>query len=188
MNTALEKQTLRREVLARRAAMSEPERAGKSARLCRLLSSLPELDGVRTVLGYSPHGGECDLRALYDALRARGVTLAFPVAGADGAMEAYVPGGALIRGRFGILEPDPANARLLDPAALDVVLVPCAGFDGTLRRLGRGGGYYDRYLPRCGRAAAILTGFETQRLPRVPCEGHDAAFSLLVTEAGVFRK
>ena len=73
-------------------------------------------------------------------------------------------------------------------AVLDAVLVPCAAFDGDGNRLGRGGGYYDRYLARCPQAAAILTAFEAQRLPRVPREAHDLRFSLLVTEAGVFRK
>ena len=61
-------------------------------------------------------------------------------------------------------------------------------FDENGTRLGRGGGYYDRYLPRCARAKAILAAFEPQRLPRVPCEAHDLSFSLLVTEKGVFRK
>ena len=188
MSTALEKQNLRREALARRDALGERERDAKSLRLCRALDTLGELRGARLVLCYCPHGSECDLSLLYASLRERGVTLAFPAAGADGTMEAYVPGAALIRGRFDIPEPDPARSRLVDPAELDAVLVPCAGFDGALHRLGHGGGYYDRYLPRCPRAAAILTAFEAQRLASVPHESHDIAFSLLVTEAGVFRK
>ncbi|MBQ1576312.1 MAG: 5-formyltetrahydrofolate cyclo-ligase, partial [Oscillospiraceae bacterium] len=79
-------------------------------------------------------------------------------------------------------------SRRLEPEALDAVLVPCVGFDGALRRLGHGMGFYDRYLARCPRAAAILTAFEAQRLACVPTEPHDRAFSVLVTERGVFRK
>ena len=67
------------------------------------------------------------------------------------------------------------------------MLVPCAGFDADGNRLGRGGGYYDRYLSRCPQAAAILTAFEAQRLEHVPREEHDLAFSLTVTEKGLFR-
>jgi len=48
-------------------------------------------------------------------------------------------------------------------------------------------GFYDRYLVRCVQAAAILTAFEAQRLVCVPAEMHDRAFSVLVTERGVFR-
>ena len=188
MDISLEKTKLRREAFARRDAMSEAERDAKSLLLCRALETLDELRCVRAVMGYMPHGSECDLSLLYAALRERGVLLALPVARADGEMDAYVPFGALVRGRFGIPEPDPARSRLVDPAALDAVLVPCAGFDGAFGRLGHGGGYYDRYLLRCPQAAAILTAFETQRLERVPREEHDLVFSLLVTDAGVFRK
>ena len=123
MSTALEKQNLRREALARRDALGERERDAKSLRLCRALDTLGELRGARLVLCYCPHGSECDLSLLYASLRERGVTLAFPAAGADGTMEAYVPGAALIRGRFGIPEPDPARSRLVDPAELDAVLI-----------------------------------------------------------------
>ena len=120
-------------------------------------------------------------------LAARGVTLAYPVAGEGGQMEAYVPGGALVPGRFSIPEPQAETSLRLTPEELDAGFVPCAGFDGEGKRLGRGGGYYDRYLLRCPQAAAILTAFEAQRLLDVPREAHDLSFSLLVTEAGVFR-
>ena len=113
----------------------------------------------------------------------------FPsVTAADGGMEAYVPEGDLAPGLFGVPEPDPRLSRRLTPEELDAVLVPCVGFDGALRRLGHGMGFYDRYLARCRRAAAILTAFEAQRLVHVPTEPHDRAFSVLVTERGVFRK
>ena len=139
------------------------------------------------MLGYIPAGSECDLRPFYETLRQRGVTLAFPVTAADGGMEAYVPVGDLVPGLFGVPEPDPLLSRRLEPEALDAVLVPCVGFDASLRRLGHGMGFYDRYLARCGRAAAILTAFEVQLLACVPTEPHDRAFSVLVTERGVFR-
>ena len=186
MSTALEKQNLRREALARRDALGERERDAKSLRLCRALDTLGELRGARLVLCYCPHGSECDLSLLYASLRERGVTLAFPAAGADGTMEAYVPGAALIRGRFGIPEPDPARSRLVDPAELDAVLVPCAGFDGALHRLGHGGGYYDRYLPRCERALRVCAAFACQERPSVVRGTHDLRMQRIVTESDVF--
>ncbi len=186
MELAEEKRNLRRLALERRGAMSKADRVAASAALCRLLASLSELRQARTVLGYVPIGSECDLSALYETLVSRGVTLAFPVTAPGGEMEAFVPGGALIPGRFSIPEPDPALSRRLSPAELDVVLAPCAAFDAQGRRLGRGGGYYDRYLLRCPQATAILTAFEAQRLPHIPCATHDLSFSLVVTEDGAF--
>ena len=188
MELAEKKRELRRLALGRRDALSASERAAASRAVCRSLEELPELRGAKTVLGYAAVGSECDLAALYASLAERGVTLAFPVCGEDGRMEAFVPAGALVPGRFSIPEPDPAASRRLAPEELDAVLVPCAGFDAEGKRLGRGGGYYDRYLARCPQAAAILTAFETQRLAYVPFGEHDMSFSVLVTENGVLRR
>ena len=183
-----EKALLRAEALARRKALPSRERERLSLAVCRALEGLEELRDGKTVFGYVPSGSECDLRPFYETLRRKGVTLAFPVTLSGGEMEAYVPGGAFIAGSLGIPEPDPTRSRLLSPEELDAVLVPCVAFDAQLRRLGHGKGYYDRYLARCPRAAAILTAFEAQRLPNVPCEAHDLFCSILVTEAGVVRK
>lgn len=188
MDVLQEKKALRRLARARRDAMPPDERAAAERALCALLSELPELRSAKTVLGYAAVGSEAALGALYAAVRSRGAVLAFPVTDAEGRMEAYVPAGPLAPGRFAIPEPDPARSRLVPSGALDAVLVPCLGFDAALRRLGQGGGFYDRYLLRCPQAALVLTAFESQRLSAVPVEPHDLAFSLLVTEAGVFRK
>lgn len=187
MELSEKKSESRRLALAGRDAMSPEERASASLAICRLLDGLPELRGVKTVLGYISDGSECDLGELYESLLRRGVTLAFPVTASGGRMDAFVPAGELIPGRFSIPEPDPALSRFLPPEEIGAVLVPCAGFDADGNRLGRGGGYYDRYLSRCPQAAAVLTAFEAQRLEHVPREAHDLAFSLTVTEKGIFR-
>lgn len=188
MEVKNEKDAGRALALSRRRALGAEEREAGSLLICRALARLPELRSARIVLGYVPAGSECDLRPLYETLRQKGVTLAFPVTAEDGVMEACVPEGGLVPGRFGIPEPEEGRSRRLAPEELDAVLVPCVGFDDDLRRLGHGLGYYDRYLARCTRAAAILTAFEAQRLAAVPTEAHDRAFSVLVTERGVFRK
>ena len=188
MERQAEKAACRALALSRRRALAPEERRARSLQICRALEGLEELRGLRTVLGYVPSGSECDLRPFYETLRKRGVSVAFPVTLSGGEMEAYVPVGPLLPGRCGIPEPDAAVSRLIPPEELDAVLVPCVGFDDTLCRLGHGMGYYDRYLPRCTRAAAILTAFEAQRLERVPTEPHDFFFRAAVTEKGVFRK
>lgn len=170
--------------LARRRGLDPRDREAYSAAICAKLRDLPALRDAQTVLSYLPTWDEPDLTAFHRWLEAQGKALAFPVVGPDGSMEAMIPQGeaALEPGPYGILRPVPAKSRRVDPAELDAVIVPCVGFDGQGGRLGHGGGYYDRYLPRCPRALHILTAFEVQRLPAVASQRTDRPIPLVVTE------
>jgi 5-formyltetrahydrofolate cyclo-ligase len=69
---------------------------------------------------------------------------------------------------------------------IEWVLVPGVAFDIDGRRLGYGGGYYDRLLPLLPRAAARIAGaFEVQLVPEVPAAPHDLSVDYVVTEARV---
>lgn len=87
----------------------------------------------------------------------------------------------LIKGRFGILEP-PASDPVAAPTALDLILVPGVAFDRAGGRLGRGRGYYDRFL---AATSAIKVGvcFEERLVPEVPCEAHDIRMDAILTPA-----
>ena len=74
----------------------------------------------------------------------------------------------------------------MDPAEIDLVLVPGLAFDAAGGRLGRGGGFYDRFLATLGPAAArVGVAFDAQILPEVPTDGLDARMSCVVTDARV---
>ena len=100
-------------------------------------------------------------------------------------MEAAVPDtpDAFVKGKFDILSPDPKRSRIIPPEEIDVVLVPCVGFDGKGNRLGHGGGYYDRYLPRCPQTTKTLVAFEAQKLDAVCVGENDVAMDFIVTES-----
>jgi 5-formyltetrahydrofolate cyclo-ligase len=93
----------------------------------------------------------------------------------------------LKRGTLGIWEPVADPLRAVRPAELSLILVPGLAFseeDGC--RLGRGGGFYDRFLDRpdvVARRVGIC--FEAQLFPHIPCEGHDARVGTVVTEQRV---
>ena len=79
-------------------------------------------------------------------------------------------------------------------APIDLIVMPGLGFDSQGRRLGRGGGYYDKFISFCAEKAArkgwtppLLAGlaFQTQIVSDVPCDAHDQPVDVLVTAEGV---
>lgn len=183
-----EKEVQRALALARRRALTAAERSVHSAAICEHLATLPILQNAKRILSYMATSDEADLSAFHTRAAGEGKTLAFPVSGPGGHMAAYVPVGpdSWQRGRFGILAPIPEFSRLMLPEELDAVILPCVAFDGHGRRLGHGGGYYDRYLPQCLRAARVLVAFEVQRVDWVAAEPWDQAVDAVVTQAGVW--
>jgi len=117
-------------------------------------------------------------------LAASGARLALPHVTPDGLVfREWTPGAPLVRGNFGLSEPDPA----LPEVAPDALLVPLAAFDRSGRRLGYGRGYYDGAIARLSEGRTLLTVgicFAAQEVPEVPVEPHDRSLSAIVTEAG----
>ncbi len=179
------KQEQRAIALSARRAMSGNARASASAAICKRLLTLPQVQRAKTVLSYMALYDEVDLRAVNEALSDRGVRLVFPVSLPHGIMAVYEPCG-WHTGPYGIREPDVSLSIPVPPEEIDLALVPCVGFDEMRSRLGHGAGYYDRYLPRCEKAAFIAVAFECQRLPAIVCEEHDRHMDAVVTEDQIY--
>ncbi len=88
-------------------------------------------------------------------------------------------------GRFGIWEP-PSDCPV-HAGQIDLVLVPGLAFDAEGRRLGKGGGYYDRFLTAARRAVRCAVALERQIVDRVPTTQTDVLMDILVTERRVLR-
>ena len=145
------------------------------------LERLPELRRAGTVLLYAASGQEADPGGLLPTLLARGVRTLYPrVRGAHLELVDARDLRALQLGYRGIAEP---VGRAVDPAVVDVALVPGVAFDLRGGRLGQGGGHYDRLLAALP-STAVRVGlcFACQVVTRVPREPHDAAVDLLVTD------
>ncbi len=86
-------------------------------------------------------------------------------------------------GPFGILEPDPKITKRVSPKKADCVLVPGLAFDLKNRRLGRGAGFYDRFLKKLRpRTPKIGLAFSFQVVSEVPHEKHDVTLDRVLTE------
>ncbi len=88
----------------------------------------------------------------------------------------------LRKGAYGILEPKPSRSRLGKPASIELAFVPGLGFDRKGRRLGRGAGYFDRFLARLSGAEKIGLAFRCQMVKRVPVAKHDLPVDQVITE------
>lgn len=154
---------LRRQMRQARSGLSAGQRITAAEAVAVSLEQLPEFLTDRRIAGYWASGGELPLAAVLGGLRARGQQFHLPVLGSDRLLR-FAPwrmGEPVTPNRHGIPEPS-SPERLLEADALDVVLVPLLAFDRTGRRLGQGGGWYDRSFAflagRSHQARPVLVG------------------------------
>jgi 5-formyltetrahydrofolate cyclo-ligase len=178
------RRALRAELRAAReasvAGLAGPVRAALAAALAeRILAHLPRQPGILGV--HAAMGSEIDPAAAAGKAAARGWTLAFPrVRGAAPlAFHAARPE-SLVPGFKGIPEPE----ALLPEVRPDVLLVPLLAADPEGRRLGQGGGHYDRTLAALrahGPLLAIGIAWDMQILPHLDAMPHDEPLDAVAT-------
>lgn len=136
-----------------------PDRAERSQRLWSFVREIEAVRQARTVMVFESIAGEPVTAPFIDWCRAEGKTVVLP-------------------------EDEPApDAGVVD---VDVVVVPGLAFTVSGERLGQGGGWYDRFLPRVRPGCVTIgVGFEPQLVETVPVEPHDVRLDLVVTDIGV---
>jgi 5-formyltetrahydrofolate cyclo-ligase len=126
-----------------------------------------------TVAAYVSFGTEPATPATLAGWLSRGVRVLLPVVLPDRDLEFRVYDGALVSGRLGMACPPP-SAPIVPLADASVVVVPALACDRRGRRLGRGGGYYDRALPMVAADALTVAVVHPEELwSEVPVEEHD---------------
>ena len=150
-----------------------------SSHLSPLTSHLSPLTShhFNTIMAYWPLPDEVDIRPLIQWLVGQGRTVVLPKVTGDETMELrrYTSQADLAEGAFHILEP--VGEPFTDYDQIDVVLVPGMAFDAAGHRLGRGRGYYDRFLS--SHLSPLLVGvcFPFQRVAEVPTEDYDVCMN-----------
>jgi len=136
------------------------------------------------VLAFVGVGAEPDTSGLFELLRNRRCTILLPRVEGEHMVAVAVaedrPNAALHPGAFGI--PEPVGPPV-DPATIDIVIVPGLSFTRDGRRLGQGGGFYDRFLPLVrDDCRTIGVCFGEQLVDDLPCEAHDRILDDVVTD------
>lgn len=182
-----EKERLRRQMRERLDKMDPAALEESGGRIGEALLGLPEWRRARTLFIYVSIAGEPDTHRLIRQALAQGKRVAVPRCLPGGQMEAREITGleGLEPKAFGILEPG-GDAPLVAPEALELVVAPCVTVDGRGRRLGHGGGYYDRYLARVGCPVVCLC-HSCMVATAVPCGPEDRVMDRVLTDKGLNR-
>ena len=176
MRGAADKPALRRAVLSRRAAL--PAEVRERSEQAALRALLPRLSG--TVAAYLAVGTEPGTAGLLRALADRSVEVLLPVLLDDGDLDWARAGDGTAPGPHGLLEPTGTRLGRDAVARCSTVLVPALAVDRAGHRLGRGGGSYDRALPRTAAWVVALL-HDGEAVTALPAESHDAPVHALLT-------
>lgn len=168
-----------------RELRSATARPSASPAICAALRQHPAWISARLVCAFFPLPSEPQIAPLWEG--ESGPQFCFPRLRDGGVELIRIDDPAHRRhATWKLDDPALAAAPLVAPAAVDLFLVPGLAFTARGVRLGRGGGYYDRLLPRRHpRSTALGLCFARQIIATLPAEPHDHDVDAVVTEEGV---
>lgn len=173
-----EKDIVRNLILDKKKEFSESQRAKWSEEICSRISELPAFKDAGTVLIYYHLPDEVSLAPLLENYKEKKVFLLPVVCGDHLIIRKYSGEDRLKPGPFGIPEPTVADFNELDK--IDLIITPGLAFDKKKNRLGRGKGYYDKFLANIN-ALKIGVCFNFQLLDKIPTNDFDIPMDLVIT-------
>jgi len=187
---------LRRQLRARRTALSPAEQRNHAQSLARLLGRQTAFLRADRVGAYWSGDGEIDPFPLLRLAHTRHRRCFLPVLRPHPRRKlwflTYRPGDPLKKNRYGIPEPRLRNRRVRLSWALDLLLIPLVGFDADCNRMGMGGGYYDRTLAylrqrkHWRRPLLVGVAHECQRVDALETNPWDVPLDTVVTEERIY--
>ncbi len=181
-----EKAALRATMRRLEATLSPRYRKTADRAISAHLTAMPEYLAAETVFCFVSVREEIDtLSILRHALEA-GKKLCVPLCREKGIMETRLISdlSCLQKGAYGIPEP-PADAPAAKTDDIDFAILPCLTCNHAGQRLGRGGGYYDRFLSHY-RGGTVLLCREKLIREEIPVEPHDYPVPWVLTELGLY--
>jgi len=173
------KDNIRTLIRKRLKKQKEVQRLKKSFYIKEKLFSLVEFIKAKTILFYLSFDGEVETLMMIDKAISLGKKIAAPVINRRSAK--LVPvlvndfGRSLELGPYGVLQPRPNRKNILPINKIDLIIVPALAFDRSGNRIGRGKGYYDRFLNSLSRPIPTIgLAFDFQVSTRLSCvKSHD---------------
>ena len=177
--TLTDKRALRRAVREELAKLSHEDKRLFSADIFDHIESLPQVKEASVVALFASLDDEPQTEVIIERLSHHKRVVLPRIEGDE--MEFYdLASGALAEGAFGIMEPQ--SGELVEPRKIDVMVVPGVAFTPLGDRLGRGKGFYDRYLSREGfRAYCVGVCYPHQMVDELPVEPHDRRMDEVVS-------
>lgn len=178
---------IRRDILKARLSMSQERVLEKSKTIMDSILASGIYRKSSHIMVYVDFRNEVGTESLIIHALAAGKRVSVPITDIKGKRLTpsellYYPGD-LKPGAWGILEPQESCARPVDPGELDLVIVPGVAFDAGGNRLGYGGGFYDRFLPRTRPGTVYLApAFELQMVENVFPGTLDVPVHIIFTE------
>ena len=178
----LKKQELRAIVKAKVAQLSQEYCQTADTAIFRHVIDLPEYQQAKTIFCYVGTAIEIDTMPILQDVLQKEKTLVFPQCVDKGIMEAYQIHSLtdLQPGKYGILEPV-SSCFQVEPATIDLCLIPCLACSKGGKRLGYGGGYYDRYLKRADFLRVALCRAELL-VENIPVDTYDVKVDIVISE------
>lgn len=157
----------------------------RSLEIQKRLSDLAELRRAATVLAFASIRKEVRTQAIIEQAWSAGKRIALPrVHGDELRLHLIDSESRLAPGAFSVPEPTEDDENI-EPGDIDFALVPALAVDPRGYRIGYGGGYYDRLIPRLSNACTCAVAYDFQLISEVPEQPFDVSVDLVVTDSRV---
>jgi len=176
----MDKRELRRRIRELKRQYTDEELAAMSRPIVSRALSHPAVVKAEIIVAYSSLADEVDTSELLTSLVNDGKTVLLPhvIDGESMELRRYEGRESMAVGSYGILEPTGEVYKAYNE--INVIIVPGVAFDAAGHRLGRGKGYYDRFLPKLSNAVKIGVCFDFQKLESIPTDANDVMMDVVI--------
>ncbi|MDD4956991.1 MAG: 5-formyltetrahydrofolate cyclo-ligase [Candidatus Omnitrophica bacterium] len=181
------KEEIRKEMIRRLKGQAPSARDKKSLKIQKEVLASEEFKGSRTVMAYVSLPSEVGTDQFIQEAMERGKRIVVPYIGPDDQRiiaSELTSVEELEKGPFGISQPGQGRFKAIPLKEIDLIVVPAIAYDKKNMRLGRGKGYYDRFLAEEGLSSANTIGvaFNFQIVDEIPSDPHDRPVQRVITD------